>query len=199
MKSRRVFADFNVSKRNDIMTAFDIMIYNTVCMLDRMSASQVNKNKERKCVRGYKGTMNMYEDTLVNEIENLLNPSSITTENSVYEHHNSNSNTENLVLPEIDQYDYRTQCNSLSNRVNKYNRTNANKRRHQFQLQRNKQPHVPRFNTNDRRSKFIHASKCVVSNKNNNSIPFGHCGSTNRNKYCKLAIGHLNNSPPKYE
>ena len=218
MKSRRVFEDFNVNKSNDIMTAFDNMIYNTACMLDDMSTYQVNvnKNKERKYVGGYKAMMNRYEDNLVNEIESMLNPSSITVDKSAYKY--KNNNTENSVLPDIEsygRYDYdtynsnRKHCNTLSNNsINKYNRNNANKRKYHFQLQpRNKQSYMSHFNTkdnhmsNNNNNKFIHASKYVLNNKNNKSIiPFNHYGNanTNRNKYHKLSINPLNTSPSKY-
>jgi hypothetical protein len=172
----------------------------------------VNKNKEKKYVSGgYKAMMNRYEDNLVNEIESMLSPSySITAENSMY-NYNTNS-TESSVLPDINsygKYNYRKHCNTLS----KYNRNNGNnKRKYQFQLQqqqqRNKQPYVSRFNTHDNHmgsnnnSKFIHASKYVLNNKNNNKpvIPFNHYGNanTNRNKYHKLSVNLLNSSPTKY-
>jgi hypothetical protein len=141
-----------------------------------------------------------------------LSPSSsITAENSMYKY-NTNS-TESSVLPDIDQYgkyDYRKHCNTLS----KYNRNNGNnKRKYQFQLQqqqqqRNKQLYVSRFNTQDNHmssnnnSKFIHASKYVLNNKNNNKpvIPFNYYrnANTNRNKYHKLSVNRLSKSPTKY-
>lgn len=216
MKSRRVFEDFHVNKSNDLMAAFDNMIYDTACMLDDMNAYQVNvnKNKEKKYVSGgYKAMMNRYEDNLVNEIESMLSPSSsITVENSMYKY-NTNS-TESSVLPDIDsygRYDYRKHCNTLSNN-SKYNKNIVNnKRKYQFQLQqpqRNKQPYVSRFNTQNNHmsssnnSKFIHASKYVLNNKNNNKpvIPFNHYGNanTNRNKYHKLSVNRLSKSPTKY-